>query len=78
MPRRTYHNTRKGQLFASEWPEWHVDCAAEGCGEHLLVAALGEAMTAREAEKCLKSRDTPDESKGWTRRGGLWYCPDHS
>lgn len=73
MPRRDYQHAQPGQLYASEWPEWHVDCATSGCDEHECPAGLGEAMTLREAERMAhKNLD------GWVRRGGLWYCPKHA
>jgi hypothetical protein len=55
-----------------EWPEWHVDCAQEGCEESILVAGLGEAYTVREAEKAAR---IASDLHGWKRAGGLWYCP---
>jgi hypothetical protein len=75
MPRRTYHRSRPGELYASEWPEWHVDCAAEGCTANMVAAGLGECMTLREARKSLVSA-APLE--GWTIRRGLAYCPLHA
>lgn len=77
MPRRSYNKAIKGQVFASEWPQWHIECAVDECEEMLLVAAQGEAFTTKEAEKKLKEHDTEDESKDWTLYKGLWYCPNH-
>ena len=73
--RRNYHTAKPGQVYASEWPEWHVDCASEGCREHTLVAGLGEAYTIAEAEK---SARTNRECAGWHKIKGLWYCPCHA
>lgn len=78
MPRRTHRQAKRGQLFASEWPEWHVNCAVEDCNETLLVSALGECMTLKEAEKAIRSKQTEDDSKGWRYSKGLWYCPQHN
>jgi hypothetical protein len=72
MPRRSYHRASRGQVYASEWPEWHVDCAHPGCEAHALVAGLGEVTTIREAER------RADELGDWRKRRGLWYCPDHA
>ncbi len=72
MPRRNYSTAKRGQVYASEWPEWHVDCAAEDCEEHALVAELGEAFTIAQAEA------HKAELHGWEKRKGLWYCPRHA
>lgn len=80
MPRRD-SRTQDGKVFASEWPEWHVVCAVEGCEESGLVAGLGECYTAREAEKIARKNaaDDPEgkysEMSGWTLSDGLWVCP---
>jgi hypothetical protein len=76
MPRRNYRTAKAGQLYAAEWPEWHVNCARGGCEAHALVAGIGEAYTAVEAEKLARSNDA-GELNGWKRIKGLWYCPDH-
>ena len=49
-----------GLAYCVEWPEWHVDCAHNGCDESLPVAPLGECWTAPEAEKRLRVRETED------------------
>lgn len=78
MPRRTWRHVKKGQLYAVEWPEWHVDCAVEDCDESLLVCPLGEQGTARDAESVMKRKETEDDSSGWKKVKGLWYCPVHA
>lgn len=65
MPRRNFQTAKKGQVYAVEWPEWHVDCAEPNCEAH----ALAEAE-----ETSKKSRDC----EGWVKRKGLWYCPQHA
>lgn len=75
MPRRNYNQARPGQVYASEWPEWHVDCAEPGCEESVVVAGCGEAYTARAAEQQAAGNA---ECDGWRKRGGLWYCPRHA
>jgi hypothetical protein len=76
MPRRNYQQARKGQVYAVEWPEWHVECAEEGCDSHALVAGVGECMTAAQAES--EAIRGFGDIKGWERRDGLWYCPQHA
>lgn len=71
MPRRSYQTTQRGKPFASEWPEWHVECARTGCDAHQVVAGIGECMTAREAER-EAGKVLP--TLGWVRSKGLWYC----
>lgn len=80
MARRGYHNTPKGKLYASEWPEWHVECGHPGCEESALVAGLGEAMTLKDAEKEARERASKEfyELNGWSKSKGFWYCPKHS
>lgn len=74
MARRSYATAKRGQPYAIEWPEWHVECACEGCEATALVAELGSAGNAVEAErKAAKSR----ELEGWKRVSGLWRCPEH-
>lgn len=46
MSRRTIQQCEKGELYAIEWPEWHVDCAHEDCEESVCVSGLGEANDA--------------------------------
>lgn len=73
MARRSRKNAERGQLYAAEWPEWHVDCAHEGCQEHQLAVDLGEAYTLREATALWR-----EDTNGWTCRAGRWFCPAHS
>lgn len=75
MPRRSYKTARRGQCYAAEWPEWHVDCAAADCDAHALLAGCGEAFTIAEAER--EARKDVD-MVGWRKRSGLWYCPKHA
>lgn len=75
MGRRTYRTAKSGQVYASEWPEWHVDCAEPGCKAHVTIAALGEAFTIKEAEKEAKGNK---DCEGWKKIRGLWYCPAHT
>ena len=80
MTRRSYSQADKGQVYCVECPEWHVECAAADCTIAALVANSGDANTAREAERLMVSGNIEDsgiEGK-WTRRGGLWFCPDHN
>jgi hypothetical protein len=75
MPRRSFSQAGKGQVYCVEWPEWHVECAE--CESVALIASIGECNTAREAEKLLAHNRIQDGSTGWKKRNGLWYCPDH-
>jgi len=77
MARRDYAHASKGQLYCIEWPEWHIECAAEGCDESTLVAETGRCSSLREAEKHVSSGKSQIED-GWAKRGGLWYCPQHA
>lgn len=77
MSRRDYAKTPRGKLYSVEWPEWHVECAHEGCGEMTQVTTMGEATTLREAEKIARNTDKSQMDDGWKNRGGLWYCPVH-
>lgn len=72
--RRSYQQAKNGQPYCIEWPEWHVDCAFAGCECDELMANLGEAHTIKEAEARFKA----DGTKGWTKSGGVWFCPTHS
>ena len=76
MPRRSCRQALPGQLYAIEWPEWHVDCAAQGCNESTTIAGLGEAMDLKEAEKMATTANR--YLKGWTKIKGLWHCPKHA
>ena len=75
MMRRNFIHAKPGQVFATEWPEWHVDCAFVGCWERVQIAELGQAMTIKEAEKEMKKM--PD-CQGWRKINKFWYCPKHA
>jgi len=75
MPRRQRKDVEPGQLYAVEWPEWHVQCRQKGCDETYLTAETGVAMTLREAERVMRDRASKD---GWDYRKGFWYCPAHA
>lgn len=75
MPRRNYQTAKKGQVYAIEWPEWHVECAHPKCHASSFVAGLGEAFTVAEADK---EALTEPEMKHWKKINGLWYCPIHA
>jgi hypothetical protein len=77
MARRSYNETVKGKLYCIEWPEWHVECAADGCREDGLVSPLGEESNLRDAEKRANA-GKGDQLKGWVKRDGRWYCPAHA
>lgn len=77
MSRRNFHQAAKGQLYAVEWPEWHVECAASGCDETALVAETGRCSTLREATVRSHRRDC-DALHDWKNRKGFWYCPKHA
>jgi hypothetical protein len=72
---RTHRTADKGQVYASLWVEFHVDCAADGCDSHLLVAELGYVNDVGAAEKLLRQHETGDDSEGWVCRKKRWYCP---
>jgi hypothetical protein len=76
MARRNYTKTEKGMLYCIEWPEWHVECAANGCEEQALVAALGMATNIREAER-VANNNKEEQLEGWKKRSGKWCCPNH-
>ena len=78
MPRRSFHQARQGQVYAIDWPEWHVQCA--DCEEHCHISSIGECSTAREAERLLRENDVEDSSASghWKKKNGLWYCPIHA
>jgi hypothetical protein len=75
MARRKYHSTPKGKLYCVEWPEWHVECANPNCDNAHMVAALGEASTAAEAERRALGDSKRGKADGWVCLKGLWYCP---
>ena len=79
MARRSYQQAADGQVYAVEWPEWHVTCAAADCEVTCHVSACGECMTAREADARLKRGDVEDcaVQGRWHKSHGLWYCPIH-
>ena len=74
MARRNFNTAKKGQVYASEWPEWHIDCAHADCEEQETVAGLGEAYTIKEAEK---SAEKHARKTNWKKFGKLWFCPKH-
>jgi hypothetical protein len=73
MPRRHHGNVDRGEVYCSEWPEWHVDCAVEHCQDHVCLAGPGECWKWQEAE----SKFHEDGTDGWTKHKGRWYCPAH-
>lgn len=73
--RRTYYKAAKGQIYATEWIEWHLDCADPLCEEHTLAAELGSYSHLSKAEK--ETREQLNR-RGWVKRKGLWYCPNHA
>ena len=75
MPYRVYDRAVRGQVYASVWLEWHVDCGYLDCSCHATVAALGDAETIKQAEKCAEDED---DCKGWRKVKGYWYCPEHA
>lgn len=75
MARRTFRTAKQGQCYCVEWPEWHVDCAGEGCDQSFLIAELGEATTSQEAELRMRRAVEEGKASGWGRKSGLWYCP---
>jgi hypothetical protein len=77
MARRSFEKAIPGQIYAIEWPEWHVDCGKPGCDTSTLVVGLGEALTLKEAEKAIKNASN-SWLEGWRRVGDLWFCPAHS
>ena len=80
MPRRSIETAKPGQLYAVEWPEWHVHCAVRGCKETALVAPSGECITVDDAERRAKrDRDNTNlEIGGWKKIKGLWHCEHHA
>lgn len=79
MARRDHSRAEKGQIFAVEWPEWHVDCTVPACRELAMLCATGEAMDIREAErKALRNAAAAGDAEGWRRKKGCGICPSHA
>jgi hypothetical protein len=66
---------KNGRIHKVNLPEYHIDCGG-GCGMHLTLTATGLTDKKSEAESLLKSGQTEDDSTGWHKSNGLWYCPD--
>lgn len=63
----------RGRIYRIDWPEYHLHCG--GCGLHISLTATGLVSRKSEAEALLKKGQTEDDSTGWHKENGLWYCP---
>lgn len=75
MARRSYSKAVPGQLYAVEWPEWHIECPL--CDARAFIVPMGEASTLKQAESVMASNGG-EEGQGWVKRNGLWQCPKHT
>ena len=75
--RKGWSQVRKGQPYAVEWPEYHVECGHPDCRDTGFMTATGEAFTRRDAENLVRERGKFADGEGWLKWHGLWYCPKH-
>jgi len=75
MARKTWANQEKGKPYSVEWPEWFVECAEGSCREELMLSAMGEASSQKEAEAIYQN--SKEYHFGWRKINKFWFCPKH-
>lgn len=76
--RKGWGRVKQGIPYAVEWPEYHVDCAAEDCKERARLTTMGDAWSRQDAENQVRERGGfEDGGEGWLKKYGRWWCPTH-